>query len=470
MGIYQLIFPIYAMCFSLTSAGIQTSISRFVAAKIATGDRRAAKDILGIGLFISVGLSAIVSFVLYLNADFIAIHILDEKRCCDLLRILAFTIPFGAIHSCINGYYYGLKKAHLPATSQLVEQLVRVGSSYLIFLVLQEKNLPVTPALAVIGIILGEFAAMLFCVTSIIGSFLKASIPPKRTTSLKIHARNILSLSIPLTANRVLLNILQSVEAIMIPGKLRNFGMSVSESLSVYGVLNGMALPLILFPSAITNSVSVMLLPTIAEAQASGNNNLISRTIQNTIKYCLILGIFCTGAFLMFGPDIGNRVFGNELAGTFIIILCWICPFLYLSTTLNSVINGLGKTSSSFFHNTIGLGIRILFVFWGIPRYGIIGYLWGLLVSELVITFLSIFILHQYIKLSFSVYDCIVKPVFALLLSAGGTFFVQSLLLRLRGTGGILEILILLCVLCVIYIILLFIFGSLSTNFVRRKT
>ena len=33
MGIYQLIFPIHALCFALTVGGIQTAISRLVAGK-----------------------------------------------------------------------------------------------------------------------------------------------------------------------------------------------------------------------------------------------------------------------------------------------------------------------------------------------------------------------------------------------------------------------------------------------------
>jgi len=256
----------------------------------------------------------------------------------------------------------------------------------------------------------------------------------------------------------------------MIPAKLREYGMGISESLSVYGVLTGMALPLILFPSAITNSVSVMLLPTIAEAQASENKRLISHTIENTIKYCLILGILCTGSFLLFGPSIGKIIFGSELAGTFIIILCWICPFLYLTTTLTSVLNGLGKTTSTFFHNSIGLGIRILFVFICVPRYGIIGYLWGLLVGELAITFLSIFTLQHNVKLIFSVYDWIIKPVFALLLSVGATYLIRSLLSTLHGPDGILNIIILLSTLCVTYIVLLFIFGLLAFPSMRKNT
>lgn len=78
----------------------------------------------------------------------------------------------------------------------------------------------------------------------------------------------------------------------------------------------------------------------------------------------------------------GGFLFGNDLAGTFIVILGWICPFLYLSTTLHSILNGLGRTTSTFFLNVLGLGIRIGFVLFVIPVAGIKGYLWGLLFSQ----------------------------------------------------------------------------------------
>ena len=177
------------------------------------------------------------------------------------------------------------------------------------------------------------------------------------------------------------------------------FGLDNTSALSIYGILTGMSLPLILFPSAITNSVSVMLLPAIAEEQAKENHAAISKTIGMTIKYCLILGFLSTGFFFFLGDTLGMLLFKNEFAGTFIKTLSFICPCLYLSTTLTSILNGLGSTTLSFVQNTIGLVIRILFVLFIIPTYGIQGYLWGLLVSELAISGLSLFFLRKYIDI-----------------------------------------------------------------------
>ena len=72
--------------------------------------------------------------------------------------------------------------------------------------------------------------------------------------------------SVPLTFNRLLMHILQSCESILIPAQLILYGYSQNESISIYGILTGMALPFILFPAALTNSLSIMLLPEVSGA------------------------------------------------------------------------------------------------------------------------------------------------------------------------------------------------------------
>ena len=88
-------------------------------------------------------------------------------------------------------------------------------------------------------------------------------------------------------------------------------------------------MPMILFPNVLVNSVSVLLMPAISEAYARKDFHLIRRTIKKTVFYCLLLGFSCTFGFLLTGKWIGQFIFQNTLAGSFILILSWICPFLY---------------------------------------------------------------------------------------------------------------------------------------------
>lgn len=459
MGIYQLIFPIYAMTCSLTASGIQTSISKFVSAKMALGDKKGARNIFLTGLSISLVLSFFATFVLYHYSETIAMLFLEEERCVNLLRIVSYSIPFAAVHSCINGYYYGLRKTNIPAISQFIESIVRMGTSYILYIVFIEKGIPVTPALAVYGMVSEEIISFLLCSTAIALHFGNQDYSKSPTSSMWRNFREMFALSTPLTVNRVLLNVLQSMEALFIPLRLRVYGMDVSGSLSTYGVLTGMSLPLILFPSAITASASTLLLPTISDAQSTQNDTKITSMIENTIKYSLILGILCTGVFLTLGSEMGTVLFHSQLAGPFILTLSWICPFLYLSTTLTSVLNGLGKTTTTFIQSTIGLVLRILFVWFAIPAFGISGYLWGLLVSELVISFMALYSLRQHYRYSFHVNNSIVKPVVALAIGIGIILFFRQSIHQLGfSPAPVVELFAAAFILCISYVLFLFIF------------
>ncbi len=398
VGLYQLIFPVYALCFSLTSAGIEIALSRCVASRISKNQKNEARSLLYTGLMITILSSCIITVLLQKYSYYIAEFILKDNRCADFLVIMSYAFPFAAFHSCVVGYYLGQKQTRVPASSQLIEQTVRIFSVWFIFKLVQNSGSSIGISVAVIGLVLGEIASSFYCLIKIRnGRFLQPVSPLPFSVIFK-NARELCILSIPLTANRVLLNILQSIESISIPLYLQKFGMSNEASLSNYGVLTGMALPCILFPSAVTNSVSSMLLPTVAEMQTLNNKKGLSSLIGKTACSCILLGSVCCMGLLICGNAIGTLLFGSELAGKFIVTLAWMCPFLYTNTTLVSIINGLGKTNISFFINASSLGIRILSIFMIIPEHGIFGYLCGLLVSQVFVFLISCFYLIKYLK------------------------------------------------------------------------
>ncbi len=401
VGLYQLIFPVYALCFSLTSAGIETALARCVAKRVSVGKKKEARKLLFTAMALSVSLSVIVMLLLQSYAGLIAEQFLQETRCDSLLIILSYAFPFASVHSCIVGYYLGLKETGIPAFSQLIEQLIRILSVYLFYLIGIRNGTEFGISIAVGGLIAGEIASSMFCLKMITKKALDYQRLTKKIAKLPEYlglAGELFLLSAPLTASRVLLNLLQSIEAVSIPLRLQSHGMSVSQSLSIYGVLTGMALPCVLFPSAITNSVSTMLLPTVAEAQTLNREQQMRNIIQKSVCCCVLLGSACCIFLLLSGQWIGSYIFNSRSAGDYIVTLAWMCPFLYANTTLISIINGIGKTTLSFLINTFSLILRILSVFYCIPIFGIEGYLLGLLASQLAAFLLCILYLSHYLR------------------------------------------------------------------------
>ncbi len=402
MGIYQLLAPVMALSFSLTCAGIQTSISKYTASYIAQNQIKSARRILLTGFILSLSLSTITTFFLYQNAAWISVSLLSEARCEPLVRIYALSLPFACIHSCMNGYYYGMKKSMVPSVSQLAEQMARVGSVFAIYSYSEYMNAEPSLAVTMLGILIGEICATLLSIGAFYLHVSKNTSPSecigRIIPSYVLHFHEILRMAVPLVANRLTLNLLQSIEAVQIPSRLVMFGMTKSSALANYGVLTGMTYPLILFPCAVTSSVSVLLLPYISEAGAKGEFSKIKSAIKKSLIACVFLGSVCCCFFLLFGPSLGKLLFGSKLAGTYIQILSIACPLLYLGGILTSILHGLGKAFLAFCFNTGCLTLRLLFVFFLIPRIGMYGYLIGIFISELCLIFLMLFALYRHLR------------------------------------------------------------------------
>lgn len=392
LGIYQLIFPISTICFSITVSGLNTALSKYIA-EYQTDNPSAPKQLLRACLIISLSLSVIFMGILTKYADFIAEHILSEPRCASLIPILALSIPLASLHSCIHGYYYGKKKAGVPAFSSFIEQLMRVGFVFLIYKIRFEAHQTIDASIAVWGLAAGEAAASLFCLTALLLS--KDTSASKTTASVKAPFGKLITYSLPLSANRLALTLFASFESILIPSRLCLYGYSHTDALSIYGILTGMALSIILFPTVLTNSISVMVLPEISEADSRHDTDRIKKSIRLTIFGSLLLGSLCTFGFLIFGKWIGDVLFGNALAGKFICMLSFICPFLFLSSILSSILHGLGMPVYPFLLNLLGSFVRIYFVYVLIPIYGLDAYLMGMLASQILTAGLSVFILWK---------------------------------------------------------------------------
>ena len=365
LGIYQLIGPVFSLCFALTASSIQTSISKFVGDAIGgckdslCGEKK-ARAYLILGLVLSCGLSILTGIFMYFNADLIAVRFLGEARCAPLLVLLTYSLLPCCIHACINGYYYGKKNAFVPSLCQLIEQIARVGSVWIIFQITTEKGIPLTAFHAVCGLVIGECFGLLVSMSALLrekrlprGSYTSDSI----CNSTMTHA--FLAMVIPLTINRLSVAFSTSLENLLIPQKLQLYGYTQTDALSIYGILSGMTLSIILFPCVLTNSLSVLLLPAISEARGRSNENQIRRTTQKAIRLGLLLGFAFTILFLLTGDMIGNKLFHNALAGRFICRLSWLCPLMYITSLLSSILHGLGRPKQVLFVNLLACLIRI---------------------------------------------------------------------------------------------------------------
>lgn len=397
LGLFQLCMPLYLFCLAAASGGIQTALSRFTAEAIAKKDgARAARTLSG-ALFLSLLLSCLLGLLLWCFSGQIAVRFLLEPRCALLLKLLALSLPFSAGHACLTGCFLGKKQAGITAASQLVEQFLRIGSAVLCCLLWSENALDAS--VLALGTLSGEVAAFFFCFF-----FLprgpRRSIPHffAQTNAIVAEAKRLLAVSAPLSAGRMLFGILQAIEAALLPQQLRHYGFSAADALSLYGILSGMVLPLLLFPTAITGALGMLLLPLISEAQTLRRSSRILSAAKASFLGSLLLGLFFCSFFFLSGDAVGWLLFRSAEAGLWIRQLSFVCPLLYSSTALAGVLHGIGKTAAFSVLGTSGFLLRLLFVFLAVPRFGLYGYLPGLFLGQLFLLLTSLFLLCSSLK------------------------------------------------------------------------
>ena len=387
IGLYQLVVPLQHLVLAMTTFGIQTALSRLISSHTALGEKKEAQDCFRIGTFLALFLSGMAAWSIFTFSDFFAVQILKEPATESLIRLLALSFPFASVHLCVNSYYLGLKKASFPAATQILEQAIRIFSTCLLWQICLSRNIAVTAMIAVAGSFLSELAAAL---CSFICISLNSSVSSHYIEKPVQKISEIGHIALPLTLNRLLLSVLAAIEVVLIPQRLRMYGLSPSESLSLYGVFTGMA-----FPSTVTSSASVILMPSVAEMQALGHRRKIRYITRTTCTACILLGSLCTIVFYFLGNFAGTILFHNTDAGLYIRTLSFICPFLYTNIALTSILNGLGKTGTTLVHSVLGILLRISFVIFAIPVLGIRGYLYGLLLSEILLSLLHIYALSH---------------------------------------------------------------------------
>ncbi len=155
LGIYQMIFPIYGICFTLYASGLQTAVSQLVA----DPHLKNSKRVLKCGIFCSLCCSITLFVLLFTFFRLDKYSFAVCKRNGTIVKILSVIFPFCGITSIINGYFYGKRHAKVPSITQIIEQFCRVGFVVAVFFCFQKS---ISCEIAVLGLIVGEMASNIY--------------------------------------------------------------------------------------------------------------------------------------------------------------------------------------------------------------------------------------------------------------------------------------------------------------------
>ncbi|MBM7554647.1 stage V sporulation protein B [Thalassobacillus pellis] len=402
VGLYMMAVPTLILAITLTQFGLPVAISKRVAEADAEGDVQKIKRILVVSLAITGILSIFFTSLMFLFAPWVAGHLLTDSRTLVPLLIIAPIVPIIAISSVLRGYFQGRQNMKPQAFSMVIEQIVRILSVAFLTKLMLPYGLEYAAAGAMVSVILGELASLLFMLHMF---SLKKRFKMRRKfmnylQSGKQTLNELLSIAIPTTGSRLIGSVSLFLEPILVAQSLALAGITTVIATKQYGELAGYILPLLVMPSFITHSLSVALVPSISEASAKNQMQLIHYRIHQSIRLSFASGGLATILLTSFAPTILQWMYGTNNAAYMLALMAPFFLLLYIQSPLQAALQALDLAKAAMWNSLIGAVVKftVLVGLASQASFGIRGVAIAIVVGVLVVTFLHLAALMQAIK------------------------------------------------------------------------
>ncbi len=240
----------------------------------------------------------------------------------------------------------------------------------------------------------------------------------KSAVSERKITKKMLSIALPLALSTYFRSALLTIEHILIPIGIEKSGANRAAALASYGTLQSMVMPLVLFPAALIQSFSGLLVPELAELNIQRNKTEIKYVAGRVCHLALAFAIGVAGIMIFFAEDLGVGIYGSTEAGKYIRLVAHIVPIMYLDTTVDNMLKGLGEQLYTMNINILDTLCSLIMVWILIPRFGGYGYIILIMVSEIFNASASIFKLVKVTKMRFSIGRWFLLPALSILVGS----------------------------------------------------
>lgn len=382
IGLYNQIFSFYMLASAFASTGINTAVTRMVSEELSSGGNGRVGNILSKCIGVTLIIAVSTCFIMYFGADFIAETLVDDSRAADSLKTLTLALPFMGMSSCFKGYFIARKRSAPASTSQIFEQLVRIA--LITWLVTQNPsdNIGSTCRWVIFGDCMAEVCSFMYVYISyLIDKKRHLVFAHKDKPQYSVLSR-LKHIAMPITVGRYLNSLLRTAENVLVPRQLELSGMSGNKALSVFGMIKGMALPLIFFPASFLNALSTLLIPEMSEAAATGRKYKVKYTAEKCIHITFISSLPIAVIFYYTAIPLGKLIYGDAESGEIIRLLSPIIPLMYMDSVCDGLLKGLDEQFSIFRNSMLDSLGRICLILILLRRFGFIGFIFIMYVSN----------------------------------------------------------------------------------------
>ena len=420
VGVFSLVMAVYLFFITVATSGLNIAVTVIVSEKFALNKNKQAIKAIRTCIFFSLLLGIAAGGLILLFSNFITSKCLHNMVSSRPLFYIAIGLPFIAMSSCISSYFTTIRKAYKNAISQVFEFTIKMFAT----IILLKINISNGVEAICISLILADVISEI-CSFTLIFILYIIDIKLKKLEDIRSFGQriNILKIAFPVAVTSYIRSGLSTLKQLIIPTQLEKSGISCSRALSQYGMINGMVLPVITFPTVFTDSYSMLLIPEFSTYVAQKNYKAINYIANKIFKITCAFTMCICSIFFIFSNDLGLAIYNNIEIGYYFKIFTPFIFFMYMDHIIDCILKGLNKQFGVMCCNILDLSITTCFIYFLLPVLGIKGYVLSIFFSEVLNFSISLFQLFKYSRIKPNLIDWIVVPLFCSLVG----FFVVNI-------------------------------------------
>ncbi|HLR20370.1 MAG TPA: oligosaccharide flippase family protein [Tissierellaceae bacterium] len=413
IGLFQISTTTLMVFLSITTSGIPMSVTKLVAEENAKRNHKNVETIYSTTILLNLCISILLSIVIVLFSDFIAINIFKNKEMIYGVYLLVPALIIMSITRVLESFFYGMKNMIIPSIAEIIESTARLIIITTIFYYFSNTNPIYGAMIAILGISIGELCDLIWSLLSKNKTRISRSKENIFSGFSIRFAAKILFMSLPLMASGFFSIILKFINTIMIPSRLMIAGYTNKSAMEVFGRITGMAMPLIHLPFMVTSAVVINLITSLSRDMVLKNFNKIKSDIQLTIKVTLLISLPLMSLLIVFSKTLSIFLYNDPQVGEYIRILGYGTVLSALQYTLSGILFGIGKEVDATRNRLLGLILRVILIYFlvGDPKLHIYGFFIAFYMSNILILILDIISLKRSVDVKFNCFDILGKPL-----------------------------------------------------------
>lgn len=408
VGVFSLVMSVYLFFITVATSGLNIAVTVIVSEKFAINKETSAIKAIRTCIFFSLLLGIFAGILILLCSSFITEKCLHNMVSSKPLFYIAIGLPFIAMSSCITSYFTSVRKAYKNAIAQVFEFIIKMLATILLL----KYNISNGVEAICISLILADVIAET-CSFSLIFILYIIDIKIKKLNTVRSFGQriNIIKIALPVALTSYIRSGLSTLKQLIIPTRLEKSGISCANALSKYGMINGMVMPVITFPTVLINSYSMLLIPEFSTYVAQKNYKAINYISNKIFKVTCAFSICISSIFLFFSNELGLTIYNNLETGYYFKVFAPLIFFMYMDNIIDSILKGLNKQFGVMLCNVLDLSITTCFIYFLLPVLGINGFIISIFISELLNFGISLFQMVKYSKLKLNFVDWLLLPL-----------------------------------------------------------